>query len=224
MVKAVIFDMDGTMIDTERVSAVLWEKAGEEFGYCIGEEILCRLRGTSREEGRQAMLSYFGAEFPFDQVRARQREMFDARLKQEGIPVKEGLQELLAYLKDHGCRIMLGTAPATPRVNWYMEELGIGGYFDGMICGDMVARCKPDPEIFLTAAEFLHLRPSECMVIEDSFNGIRAAYAGGFLPVMVPDLAEPTPEIESMLYAKCDSLLDVKELLDRMWKEGLQES
>ena len=60
MVKAVIFDMDGTMIDTERVSAVLWEKAGEEFGYCIGEEILCRLRGTSREEGRQAMLSYFG--------------------------------------------------------------------------------------------------------------------------------------------------------------------
>lgn len=61
-------------------------------------------------------------------------------------------------------------------------------------------------------------------MIEDSFNGIRAAYAGGFLPVMVPDLAEPTPEIESMLYAKCDSLLDVKELLDRMWKEGLQES
>lgn len=213
-IKAVLFDQDGLMFDTERVSAVAWEKAGKEFGVEINEDILCHFRGRSPQECSKYYGSRFGSEEKYWEIRERKQQYFYEALKRDGLPVKKGLNELVEWLSEHGYQIALTTA--SPR-EWSLNNLKIAGvlnYFDDFICGDMVTRCKPDPEIFQTAASKLGRRPEECLVLEDSLQGIEAALNGGFPVIMVPDITQPDQELERKLTKRCDSLADVKALFE----------
>lgn len=210
-IKAVLFDMDGLMFDTERLAARFWIQAGNERGLAIGEDFLSRIRGSSKEEARFWFSECYGREADYWGMRNRKTELFRTYLDTHEIPVKEGLNELLVHLRRQGYRIVLATSTARNYAYQYLESAGVKQYFDDFVCGDMVSRCKPDPEIFYKAADRAGCEPSECAVLEDSLNGIRAAIDGGFIPVMVPDITKPSPELVKELAACCANL---REALD----------
>lgn len=213
-IKGIIFDMDGLMFDTERIAARAWKKAAEEIGLDINEKFLSSIRGSSILDGAAKFKEYFGESIDYYELRNVRMKYKDQEIAEKGIPIKKGLVELLKYLKANNYGISLATSTNTGEAMMYLEMTGLTAYFDVLVYGDMVKKCKPDPEIFYKAAEELGFLPEECMVLEDSINGITAAIRGGFVVVMVPDLTEPDSELESKLYAKCESLLQVISLLE----------
>lgn len=212
-IKAVLFDMDGLMFDTERLAVRFWKEAGAEFGLTLGDEFLLYSRGSRMEEAWKLFSSCYGEDADYLGVRAREKELFFGYLKDHEIPVKPGLYELLAWLKEQEIKVILATSTVREVALGYLERTGVISYFDGYVCGDMITKSKPDPQIFYKAAELAGCLPSECAVLEDSYNGIYAAIAGGFHAVMVVDLMEPLEDMKEKLWARCDSLFEVKELL-----------
>lgn len=217
---AVIFDMDGLMFDTERIMAEGWKRSGREAGLSIGEEFLRDSRGAGPAQGKVLFERIYGEGYDFHKIRQGRVEFTRKYLQEHGVPVKKGLRELLEYLKQNGVRIILATSTSRELALSYLEETGVKEYFDGFVCGDMVKRYKPDPESFYEAAKLAGCRPDHCVVLEDSYNGIKAAAAGRFIPVMVPDMAQPDQELSKLLAAKCDSLLDVISFLEAMREKG----
>lgn len=212
-IKAVIFDMDGLMFDTERLSADYWIQAGQEKGLLIGEAFLANIRGSSKEEAEGWFHACYGDAYDYWELRNRKTELLRTYLDTHEIPLKKGLEELLIYLKNNGYKIILATSTAKNYAFDYLESAKVKKYFDDFVCGDMVSRCKPDPEIFFQAAEKAGYAPCECVVLEDSLNGIAAAVAGGFIPVMVPDITKPSAELKERLAAECRDLLEVMDFL-----------
>lgn len=212
-IKAVIFDQDGLMFDTERLMAQAWMVVGKEQGFDVDEAFLSATRGMNHENTKVCFEERYGTSYDFYAVRARKKELFMEIVETKGLPVKPGLKELLVYLKENGYK----TALATAARKWYAErnlkEADIEAYFDFIICGDMVTHAKPNPEIFLKAAESLGLEPADCMVLEDSLNGVEAGIRGGFMTVMVPDMTQPDDALRARLDAVCTSLFDVKDML-----------
>ena len=218
-IKAVIFDMDGLMFDTEVVAAEMWKQAGKEAGLTITDEFLSHIKGCNWTRSRVWFYKYYDESYDFFAIRTRRMELVNRYLTENGVPVKKGLRELLSYLKERDYRIVLATSTYEEYALRYLEQTDVRKYFDGYVCGDMVTKSKPDPEIYHKAAAIAGAAPDECVVLEDSFNGIEAACAGGFVPVMVPDLDEPTDEIRAKLAARCDSLLDVMDFLEERQQE-----
>ena len=145
----------------------------------------------------------------YDRFREEKRQYSYRWIAEHGVPVKKGLKELLIYLKDHNIKTAVATASSESWTQGNVRGAGVEKYFDDYIYGDMVKEAKPNPAIFLLAARRLGVDPGACVVLEDSFNGIKAAAAGGFNPVMIPDQDQPDEEIRKLLTACCDSLTDV---------------
>lgn len=195
-IKAVIFDMDGVLFDTERLSKQAWCCAGEKCGCLIEESFLSSLRGGNLEQLKQAFLIEFGDTIDFDSFWKEKRRLFLNLLEENGVPVKKGVSELLQYLREQGYKTALATGSGRSQTMWNLQNAGLEDYFETIICGDEVINSKPDPEIFIKAAEKLGLQPEQCLIIEDSLNGIQAAVDGGFRVVMVPDLTMPDQEVK----------------------------
>lgn len=223
-VKAVIFDQDGLMFDTERLALEGWSVAGEIYGLKPDESFLREIRGKKSEQVRAAFEERYGSLDRFPGFFEKKRQYSYDWIARNGVPVKPGLKELLAYLKGHGCKLAVATASSCQWTQKNVKGAGVEDYFDAYVYGDMVEEAKPNPTIFHLAASMLENEPEACMVLEDSFNGIRAAYNGGFLPVMVPDQDEPTQEILNLLVARCDSLLDIIPLFEEGSLEFAKES
>ncbi len=206
--RAVLFDMDGLMFDTERLSDEVWCAVSRVHGFEMTSRDVSLLRGRNYEGGRAAMLGRFGADFPYDALAAEAGEQIGARLERH-VPLRPGLFELLDVLRGMGCGMAVASSTRSGRVLHHLELAGVRGYFSAVIGGEAVTRSKPDPEIFLRAAAALGAPPAACMVLEDSYNGVRAGAAAGCFTVMVPDIDPPTPEMESLADAIVPSLLDV---------------
>lgn len=155
------------------------------------------------------MHKLYGEDFPYDEFGETVRALMKQRFLEEGIPLKEGVREILEYLTEKGYIIGIASSTSKGEVMDHLEKTGLTGYFRTIITGDMVEHSKPNPDIYLKACEELGVTPMNAIAIEDSPNGIRSAYRAGMKPVMIPDLIEPAPEIEAMLYGKFYSLLDV---------------
>lgn len=213
MVQGVIFDMDGLMFDTERLSMEAWQAEAAKMGYEFTPELGKMVRGRNDADIRALMNDHFGPQLDYTALRDGVRGRMDAQALEEGVPVKPGLYELLNWLKEQGIPRAVASSSRLKTVEMRCRLAGIWEDFDRVICGDMVEHSKPEPDIFLKAAKELGVEPEHSIVLEDSFNGIRAGAAGGFITIMVPDLDQPTPEIDALYTTKATSLTEVLERL-----------
>ena len=207
--KAFIFDMDGVIFDSERAVIDCWKVIAPQYGITDIETHCIAATGLNEQATRKIFKEQYGEDMPYDEMRARRKALFIERFDQGLVPVKPGTVELLSYLKDKGYKVALASSTSEGTVR---RELGIAGlieYFDVIIGGDKVTHSKPDPEIFLMAMEQLGVESGESVIIEDSYNGVRAADASGAYTVMVPDLLPPSDEMREKSDCIKDSLNDV---------------
>lgn len=212
--RGLIFDMDGLMIDTERLLQQYWCQAANELGYPMKMEHVLQIRSLAAKYAIPKLKAMLGEDFDYYKVRKRRMELMAAHVEKYGLEKKKGLDELLDYGKKKGYPMAVATATDIERTTLYLQRIGKDTYFDQIVCAQMVKNGKPEPDIYLEAAKRLKLQPQECMALEDSPNGILAAYRAGCKPVMVPDLDEPDEETKGRLYALAEDLSQVISILE----------
>lgn len=212
-VKGVLFDMDGVILDTEKLYTRFWKEAAQSLGYPMTHEMALGMRSLSREVGERQLKAYLGEDVDYQQVRNKRIEMMGAFIEENGVELKPGIHELLAFLKKNGIKTSIATSSPLDRTKEYLSQVGLVEAFDELVSGHMVEHGKPAPDIYIYAASKLGLKPEECLVLEDSPTGILAAYRAGCIPVMIPDQDQPDEETRSRTYAVVENLIAVKELL-----------
>ena len=194
MIRNVIFDMDGLMFDTERLYVrALEEYVGPVTGVAFPRENVLKTLGMNHADFERSYPDLFGTALPFNACYAMITDWMTKEMEAHGVPVKPGLYALLAALKADGIKIALATGTSRHIALEYLRRTDTLRYFDAFAFGDQVAHGKPDPEIFLLAAKALGADPETTAVFEDSVNGLKAAHAGGFFSICVPDLVDPLP-------------------------------
>lgn len=213
-IKAFIFDMDGTLFDTERLYRTMWFKLAPIRGFHIDDEMLDQMRGASLEYGSQ-VFEAANPGFSYSAEREIRMEEVFRYVDREGVPKMKGLDETLAWLKANGYKIAIGSSTRTPQVMHYLREAKMEDTFDFVGCGDLTTHGKPEPDLFLICAERLGVDPRACVVVEDSVNGVKAGYAAGGYVLGIPDMNDL-----SGLVDLCDAQIDS---LDRIipWMESL---
>ncbi len=211
---AIIFDMDGVIFDSERLYMQCCREAAEIFGADNIEEVVLSCIGLNTEKTHERYRSAYGDDFPLAEFWKEATTRFAGKAQGGLLPVKDGAAEILEKLKNDGMPVALASSTRTEMVIRELTAAELDGYFNVIIGGDMVTKSKPEPDIFLLAAEKLGIKIEDCAVIEDSMNGIRAARASGAYVIMVPDLVQPTEE-DSQLYtdAVLPSLNEVREMI-----------
>ena len=217
MMKAIVFDMDGVIFDSEKLYRKHWMITGKEYG--IPEDTmreLCNLiAGSTKERNEKLMKSRFGEDFDYMTFREKTMSRMDQDILENGVELKPGVVELFDYLKENEYQIGLATSTQQERAERNLENAGILSYFDKIVYGGAVANGKPAPDIYLKACEDLGVKPCEAMGIEDSINGVKSSSAAGLYTVMVVDLIEPTEEIRPMTDRIFNSLFEVMDLLEK---------
>lgn len=196
-IQGVIFDMDGTMFDTERISCLGWEAADREFGLHTPRSFMLSCMGLPSEAIRQKVLDRLGADFDYTRFRERKIAHMVAYTEKHGIPLKPGLEEILAEIKKNGQKCAVATSTSRERAMYHIEKSGLLPYFSVILCGDQIAHGKPHPDIYLRAAALLGVSPAGCMALEDSKNGILSAHRAGMFAVLIPDMIEPDAEMRA---------------------------
>jgi len=215
MVQAVLFDMDGTVFDTETIYRRGWIRAAKAVGFDVDmEDFFRNVCGLNMNDITTYVYRTYGEDTPFEKIRELRRIYLDEELKEGGLPLKEGVPSVLYALKEKGIKIALVTSSGPILVGRYLQMSGLEGVFDVIMTGNQVEHSKPHPEIFLKAAELLGIAPKNCVVVEDSPNGVRAGHAAGMYTVMVPDLHPCTAELRPLLWHLCDTLTDLLPLID----------
>ncbi len=217
MIKAVVFDMDGVIFDSEKLYRKHWMITGREYGIPEAEmEDLCNhIAGATRQHNERLMKEHFGEDFDYDTFRAKTMDRMDAEIARDGLDMKPGVKELFAYLKENGYQIALATSTAQERASRNLQRAGILEMFDKIVYGGVVPNGKPAPDIYLRACEELGVKPEEAIGIEDSINGVKSSSAAGLYTIMVVDLIEPTDEIRPLADQIYHSLFDVIALLKK---------
>ncbi len=215
--KAVVFDMDGVIFDSERLVLECWEKIAEEYGLVGMKEAFIPCIGTNSTMTKEIVLNYYGADFPYDEFRNKSSLLFHEIVDRGELPVKKGVRELFDYLKK--CQVPMAVASSTrlQAVTHELKQAGLYDYFQVVMGGDQLKKSKPEPDIYLMTCEKLGISPSDAYAIEDSYNGIRSSYSAGMRPVMVPDMLSPTEEMYSKSVAVLEDLLLVKEWFAQRW-------
>lgn len=211
--KAFVFDMDGVLFDTERFYMEAWREIAKEQELGDLEAAVQGCVGLNHRDTKQVFLDNYGSSFPYESYMKACARRFDEKVEAFGVPVKPGVYELLEYLKQENYRIGLASSTKREKVLSHLEKAGIRKYFHAVVGGDMVERGKPAPDIYLAACRELGAAPGDAFAAEDSPNGIRSAQGAGLKAIMVPDLIHPDMELESLLYARCRDLTEVRYLL-----------
>ncbi|MCH5290995.1 MAG: HAD family phosphatase [Treponema sp.] len=210
---AVVFDMDGVLFDSERISRMMWARVGTEYGLSDIDTAVRDCTGSSRPDQFVYLRKKYGADFPAEAFRERCSFLFHSYVDANGLPLMPFAREILVYLKKQGYRLALASSTQTKTVLKELGEAGLLDFFETVTCGDMVVHSKPDPEIYIRACESLGLVPRFCVAVEDSPNGVRSAYAAGMRCVMVPDQIQPDGQLRSLLWQCCASLEELMHFL-----------
>lgn len=202
----VVFDMDGLMLDTERIIKYSWDVWGERMGYENFGDNIYQTLGKSRVQRNAYFLGKYGSDFPLQDFLDGYHQVYYEYEQVHGIPKKEGLTDLLEVLKRKGIPLAVATSTHQEHSLPEIKRQGILPYFQYVITGDMVSRGKPDPEIYSLACEKLGVKPEETLALEDSYSGIRSAHAAGMKVIMIPDLLRDEAPVADCLYGKMESL------------------
>lgn len=212
-VMGVLFDMDGVVLDTEKLYARFWAEAARALGYPMTYEQALGMRSLNSQAGQAKLESYFGPGVSRSAMRDKRVELMDAFVAENGIDPKPGIHELLDALKERGIKTAIATSSPMPRATAYLSRLGLLEKFDCICSGHDVKQGKPAPDIYLHAAASVGIPPENCLAIEDSPAGLESAFRAGCMPVLVPDLDGSDEELRKILFAEADTLLELLELL-----------
>ncbi len=216
MVDTVIFDVDGTLLDTERIYMRAWREAGAEFGYTVGQEVLLQTRAVSGEKARARFMEACGPDFPFEQARARRVEISEELIANAGAEqlLMPHAVQTLKWLGEKGYTLAVASSTGREKTVEHLEHAGLAGYFRAIVGGDMVERGKPEPDIFLMAAQLCGAAPERCVVVGDTPADVLAATAAGIPVVLIPDQVpanEQTTALSHRVLSGLEQLIQVLE-------------
>ena len=212
-IKAVIFDMDGILLDSETICDKTWQMALKDFNLIDNNDTINKCRGTNKTDTILILKQYFGPDFNAENFLTKTSEYFHKIEFEQGIPLMPYAKEILKYLKEKNYRIALASSTRYESVKRQLTNAGIIDYFETITTGDMVTHSKPDPEIYQKAIKSLNLKPENCIAVEDSPNGIKSAFAANLKVIMIPDKIQPTEEIKQMTEKIYPNLNYLKEIL-----------
>jgi beta-phosphoglucomutase len=212
-VEAVLFDMDGVIFDTERVYLDIWTRIFKRHGYKMSKDVYVSVMGRGRKNVIKTFLEVYGENLPIMQMYDEKDKELEQAIKEGQISVKIGAREILRFFKESGYKIGLATSAKRDRAMMQFKNTNIEGEFDIMVYGDDITKAKPNPEIFLKAAQKLYIKPENCIVIEDSPAGIEGAHKAKMIGIHVEDLKKADKEILRYCYKSFKNLLDIREYL-----------
>ncbi|MFQ7000932.1 MAG: HAD family hydrolase [Clostridium sp.] len=215
-IKAVLFDMDGVIFDTEREYLKEWEVIFKKYGYKMKKEIYISVMGRGRKKVKEIFKEKFGEDLPIDKMYIEKDKMLKEAVENNKVPLKEGALELLEFLKENGYKIALATSAKRERVKIQVSHAKIENIFHAIVCSEDITNSKPDPEIFLKAAEKVCVNPENCIVIEDSEAGIKAAFNAKMIGFHVEDLKKADESILKHSYKNFKNLIEIKEYIKSM--------
>ncbi len=206
----IIFDMDGLMFDTEKVFMKAWDYAGEKIGIGKAGYMVLKTLGMNITAAYDVWKEEFGDSYNQEELKKHTKDYLKKYYDENTVPVKDGLYLLLDYLRDIHCNMMVASSSPRWEVEKHLKTAQVSDYFVDIVCGDMIENSKPAPDIYLKACARLGAAPEDCFALEDSKNGLLAAYRAGCKPIMIPDLWQPDEEILQLIVAKYDNLEQVK--------------
>lgn len=209
MIKAIIFDMDGLMIDSERVTFECYQERLKDMNLTMDEEFYKTLLGKPIKGIYQRFYDVYGNDLPIENVIQDVHQLMAERFETEGVPVKKGLVELLHYLKDNNYKTIVATSSNRDRVDKILAQAKITEFFDDSICGDEVTKGKPNPEVFLKSCQKLGVNVDEAIVLEDSEAGIQASYDANIKVICIPDMKYPEKQYEEKTFKILKDLTEV---------------
>ena len=213
-IRGVLFDMDGVILDSEKLYAKFWAEGCEYYGYHMTYPQALGMRSLNAQAGQEYLSSLFGPEISYPLVRAKRIERMDAYVEENGIEAKPGIFQLLDYLAARHIPYAITTASPNDRIQNHLGRLGLYERFDHICTAHEVPHGKPAPDIYLLGAKTIGVPPEYCLALEDSYTGILSASRAGCLATIVPDLDQPGENILSIAYARADSLTDVIDLME----------
>ena len=212
-IRGLIFDMDGTLLDTEKIYFQCWLQSAKELGFPMSEEAALHVRSCCAAHAEPYFRQLNGTDFDYYKVRDRRRELVSQYIAAHGVEQKPGIAALLEFCKQAGLAYAVATATSQELARERLALAGLDGMFPDIVGGDQVKHGKPDPDIYVIAAKALGLPPEECVAIEDSPNGIAAGLDAGCNVILVPDLTPPEPGDRERLFGIAENLEEVTELL-----------
>lgn len=213
MIKGLIFDMDGLILDTETISNKLLIDIFSKYDINLNEEIISKTIGLEKKKAIKVFEEYLGDNIPIKDIINLHKKVVNDYLEKNGVPVKLGLIELLNYLDEEKIKKVVATSSYRKVAENVLIRANVYNRFDDIICGDEIKESKPSPDIFLKALEKLNLSADEVIVLEDSRMGILAAHRAKIKSIMIPDILQADEETKKLYFKECKSLLDVIHLL-----------
>ena len=210
---AFIFDLDGTLIDTEKLYRKYWPMALADYGYELSDERALMLRSLGRPFAPRQFKDWYGEDFDYNLIRQRRKEYVEGHIEKYGIDLRPGVKEILTFLKEKNITVAIATATDLERTTKYLEMTGISEFFTDIICATMVEHGKPAPDIYKYACEKLNKKPSECFAVEDAPNGVKSAYSAGLKVIFIPDQAPSDDSFNSMIYREFENIAEIKSLV-----------
>ena len=216
IIDAVIFDLDGLILDTEKLYQRFWREAAGECGFSMTRETALALRSLDKTLARKLLCDTFGSSFDYELVKQTRIRLMSAYVNEHGISAKKGVRELCEYLRKKGIKTAIATATNYPRTDDYLTRAGVRDCFETIVCACDLPHGKPYPDVYLYACEKLSVESKNCIALEDSPNGVKSAHSAGLQVICVPDGGEVEKEILPLAFACAGSLGEVINTMDNI--------